>query len=118
MGIQKRDIMDPPYVETIVASDEQWTCWFGLYKIEKESKLNEGGTVGRDRKVRLEDSIIQKASAMAKRRMDKCEEQFALFKAQAHEGVPETGTTVYNWQMNQMSNVRTGLGYKIEKESE
>ena len=86
---------------------------FGLdYEIKKENELNEGGNWS-DRKVRLENWIVQKNCGMHN---DKWEEQYA--EIEAHVGMPAENTELYHWKKNQLRYGRAGLDYDIEKEIE
>ncbi len=71
-------------------------------KIEKENYVNEEGTMWIDKKVRLENCIVQKNCVMSNGNVT-WEEQYTEFEA--CNGMPVKGTTLQNWKKNQMSNV-------------
>jgi hypothetical protein len=68
-------------------------------KIREEIEENKGSTVWRERRVKLSDCVVQK-------NRDKMgiawERKYAEFKL--YEGMPEKGTTLYNWQHIQLGN--------------
>jgi hypothetical protein len=81
-------------------------------KIREEIEENKGSTVWRERRVKLSDCVVQK-------NRDKMgivwERKYAEFKL--YEGMPEKGTTLYNWQQSQLSNTHYScLNAKIRKE--
>ena len=72
-------------------------------RIEKEIAANDGSTVWGKRKVKL-------LACIAKKENDKWEKQYAVFEV--YDGMPERGSALYKWQMNQL--VR--FDARIEKE--
>jgi len=81
-------------------------------RIRKELEKNEGSTVWSERRVELSDCVEQKNSAKIG---NAWEREFVEFES--HDGIPEKGTPLYNWQMNQLSNTHGScLNVKIQKE--
>jgi len=72
-------------------------------KIKKEIAVNEGSTKWRGRRVRLVACIMRKNN-------DMWEEKYAEFDD--HDGMPESKSTSYIWQKNQL----TRFDGKIKKE--
>ena len=82
-------------------------------RIKTETAANEGGTVWRDRKTKLERCITQKCKVRSNDwSSHKWEVTFTEFKS--HDGMPAAGTTLYTRKMTQMSNGPTGLNTRIK----
>lgn len=83
---------------------------FGLdNNIQKETELNEGGTVWSDRKMILK-CCIAKSATISGRSSTQCSKHYA--------GIPAVGATLLNWKMTQLSKGPLGLDAKVEKENE
>jgi hypothetical protein len=81
-------------------------------KIRKEMEENEGSTIWRERRVKLSDCLEQKNRA---KMGIVWERKFVEFES--YDEMPEKGTPLYNWQMNQLGNAYgICLNAKIRKE--
>jgi hypothetical protein len=80
-------------------------------KIKKALAENEGSTVWSDQRERLDNCIAQKK---CNAHNIKWESKFAEFES--YDGMPAVGTTLYTWQMHQLSNEHASLNAKIQKE--
>jgi hypothetical protein len=80
-------------------------------KIQEEIEENEGSEWS-ERRVKLSDCVEQKNRV---KMGIAWEEKYAEFES--YDGMPEKGTPLYNWQMNQLSNGHAScLNAKIRKE--
>ena len=70
-------------------------------KNRKEIEENEGSTVWSERRVELSDCIEQKNRTKIGNVWERKYDEF-----ESYDGMPEIGTPLYTWQMNQLSNGR------------
>jgi len=85
-------------------------------EIREERAENKGSTIWSERRVKLSDCFVQKQKNRAKMGIV-WEKKFAEFVS--YHGMPERGTTLYNWQSQQLSSTHvSGLNAKIREENE
>jgi hypothetical protein len=85
-------------------------------KIWEERAENKGSTIWSEQGVKLSDCVVQKQKNRAKMGIA-WEKKFAEFVS--YDGMPERGTTLFNWQSQQLSNTHvSGLNAKIWEENE
>jgi hypothetical protein len=81
-------------------------------KIQEEIEENEGSEWS-ERRVKLSDCVEQKNRV---KMGIAWEEKYAEFES--YDGMPERGTTLYNWQSQQLGNGNGSLNAKIQEEIE